>query len=149
MSVNIICLISHDPTWQPTEEAAERARALFAAAFPDSYEIKMEFHEETIFVDAGGNAVSTSCPACGRDAAAWWGDAMDGAYETHFRRLDITTPCCGLATSLNELRYEWLAGFARFTLEAVDPKVYPLDESLHRELEECLGSPLRIIWRHY
>jgi hypothetical protein len=74
---------------------------------------------------------------------------MDRAYGTNFRQLGITTPCCRATTSLNELRYDWPEGFARFELAAVEPEVYQVDEDLHRQLEECLGSPLRIIRQHY
>jgi hypothetical protein len=59
------------------------------------------------------------------------------------------TPCCGSRVSLNDLRYEWPAGFARLVLEAWNPNVTRLDEEEVSKLEEVLGAPLRIIWTRY
>lgn len=71
---------------------------------------------------------------------------MDAAYASHFADLTTTTPCCGASGSLNDLHYEWPAGFARFTLEALNPNA-DLDDQHLLTLESILGCPVRVIWR--
>lgn len=79
----------------------------------------------------------------------WWPDAMDRAHGRHFADLAVTVPCCGAATSLNDLRYDWPAGFARFVLEATNPGVPELPDAALAELERRLGAPLRVVRAHY
>jgi hypothetical protein len=42
---------------------------------------------------------------------------MDAAYSHGFEDLRFETGCCATRTTLNDLLYEWPAGFARFALE--------------------------------
>jgi hypothetical protein len=63
--------------------------------------------------------------------------------------LRVTTPCCGTRTSLNQIAYSWPAGFARYTLEALNPGVGSLPTHLVQRPEVTLGAPVRIIWAHY
>jgi hypothetical protein len=51
--------------------------------------------------------------------------------------------------SLNELRYDWPAGFARVVLEAMNPDVPDLPATALAELAQRLGAHLRVIWAHY
>ena len=64
------------------------------------------------------------------------------------RSLDVTTPCCGTATSLNELDYDFPVGFGRFVLEALNPNAEGLDAAALRRLEAAAETPLRQIWTH-
>ena len=105
--------------------------------------------ERVEFVDQGGNFEGVYCPVCGADLGEWWPAAMDRAHAGHFADLAVTAPCCGAALSLNDLRYEWPAGFARFVLEAMNPGVPDLPATTLAELEQRLGAPLRVIWAHY
>jgi hypothetical protein len=75
--------------------------------------------------------------------------AMEVAHEEHFRDLRATTPCCGTRTSLNDLVYAWPAGFARYTLEVLNPGVGAIPEPLLRRLESALGAKVRVVWAHY
>src|SRR5262249_13741059 len=108
----------------------------------------------------------------------WFGKAMDRAYEKKNWDLTIKLPCCGKGSSLNDLKYEWPAGFARFVLEArnplmgdplpkgeVPPRVPLADlRKMHRRqnletekmlqkvrqtLEKILKTELRRIWARY
>ncbi len=69
---------------------------------------------------------------------------MTTAHETAFGALGVTTPCCTSQTTLNDLVYDWPAGFARFVLEARNPGVAgllsPADQAI---LEAALGCPVR------
>jgi hypothetical protein len=52
---------------------------------------------------------------------------MDASYRSAFEDLAVRTPCCHTDTTLNELDYDWPAGFARFVLEARNPGRYPVE----------------------
>jgi hypothetical protein len=57
-------------------------------------------------------------------------------------------PCCGAATSLNDLVYEWPQGFARWALEIMNPgRGFLTDEEIER-LARTVGHPLREIRTH-
>ncbi len=72
------------------------------------------------------------------------------AAETHaFAQLDVTMPCCGRAGSLNDLRYDWPMGFARFVLSARNPNLPELPPEALRRLVQIVGCELRVIWAHY
>ena len=71
---------------------------------------------------------------------------MDLSRLKSFRNLKITTPCCRAPSTLNDLDYEWPAGFARFVLEASNPNVSELPGQQVRALSRILGCKLRQIW---
>ena len=73
---------------------------------------------------------------------------MDTAWDTHFSNLTVIASCCGASVSLNELRYVWPAGFARFALEAMNPNIRDLTAAEQGMLQEALGCRLRRIWVH-
>jgi len=101
------------------------------------------------FVDAGSNFESITCPICGQVIdTAWWSDAMDAAFQSEFSDLGIVTPCCYRNTSLNDLVYDFPQGFARFRLQAVNPRIPGLEPNQLRTLEQALGCNLRVIWQH-
>jgi hypothetical protein len=150
VSDSYLRLIPEDPLFVPAGGAMERARDLLERMVPDAEEVTASLHEDPVFVDAGGNAERIACPFCDADiGATWWTKAMYDPHRSAFRRLEVVTPCCGNDVSLNDLRSEWPAGFARLVLEAWNPNVTRLDANEVSELEETLGAPLRIIWAHY
>ena len=73
---------------------------------------------------------------------------MDEAYRNKFIDLEIVVSCCKSNTYLNELRYEWPAGFARFSIEIVNPNRNFSDEEL-QGIETILDTKLRKILAHY
>jgi hypothetical protein len=50
--------------------------------------------------------------------------------------------------SLPDLLYDWPQGFARFSLEAMNPNIQDLTEAAEREFETIIGCSLRKIWQH-
>jgi hypothetical protein len=127
-----------------------RARARFASFVPEAQRVTAEVREHVEFVPAMGNFETVSCPGCGilldND---WWVQAMDAAYsERGFADLTVTLPCCGAASSLNDLHYYFPQGFARFVLSAFEPNIVDLQDWQVRELEELLGCKLRKVWVH-
>jgi hypothetical protein len=106
--------------------------------------------EEIAFVDQGENFEKIQCPRCGAELSTpWWQGAMSRSFESKFRQMDITTPCCRCATTLNDLIYIFPAGFARFQLRARGPKKPQLTPQEQSQLEQILRTPLKQIWVHY
>jgi hypothetical protein len=148
MSDNWLRFIPTDPEFLPTQAAAAKAQALLASIVPQSTEVTVQFTEHVEFMDQGANFESVACPRCEANAESWWGDAMSEQYKTRFSNLRVTAPCCGATVSLNELNYKWPCGFSRFVLEAMNPNVRDIAPDQVAELEETLGCPLRVFWRH-
>ena len=150
MSDNYLRFIAADPMYVPDPAAAADARLYLARLVPDADEVTATITDQIEFIDQGANFERVSCPRCGADLdEGWWSEAVDAASKTGFARLDVTVPCCGSALSLNELDYQWPAGFARFVLEAMNPNVPDLRKEDVDELTSILGTPLRRIWTHY
>jgi len=150
MSDNVLKLIPTVPSFLPTKGAQDKARKRLGSFVPIADEIKAIARREVEFIDQGGNFEKVSCPLCGRALdTEWWQEAMGKAAERGFVNLDIQLPCCQKQTSLNELGYDWPAGFARFSLEARNPGVKMLKAEQIRAVEQDLGCQLRVIWAHY
>jgi len=151
MSDNYLRLIPTDPEWVPDPLAREKSRQLLEKMLPEAQEITVDVGDHVGFVDQGANFESVGCPSCGAILdVEWWQGEMDKAMESNCADLSTSPPCCGRQTSLNDLRYVWPAGFARFTLEAMNPnRGEDLDPTQLGQLEQLLGCKLRQIWAHY
>ena len=147
MTDHFLIITPTDPYFVPALEQAQIANDYLFSLLPEAEMIIWNASETAEFVDPGDNFQRILCPACGAEIAiADWQGMMDAAYASHFGDLTTTTPCCGAVGSLNDLHYEWPAGFARFTLEALNPQA-DLDDSHLLTLESILGCPVRVIWR--
>jgi hypothetical protein len=142
-------IIPSDPSCVPSVLARERAMNVLRRAVPQADEVSAQVSQDVRFVDCGSNFESVRCPACGTDLGEWWAEAMEMGQQQQFRDLRITTPCCGLHTSLNDLLYSWPAGFARYTLEALNPGRRSLPPRIVDRLTHVLETDLRLIWAHY
>ena len=149
MSDSVMRLIPADPAYVPDSAAQQRARTFLREALPEADRIASTVSEETRFLDPGENFTTVFCPACGTDLGTWWHQVMDRAFAAQFTDLAVVTPCCGFPTSLNDLRYDMPAGFGRFSLEALNPKVSQLPAEQQTRLEQLLGCRLRLIWARY
>ena len=150
MSDTFLRIIPVDPTFVPAADAQKSATARLGEALPAADGIEGRVTDEVAFVDAGENFESVSCPRCGSENdQEWWGEAVGRAAENDFEELDVTLPCCGGQSTLNELRYEMPQGFARFVLEATNPNIEQLPEHLVRALSDALRCEIRAIWARY
>ena len=148
MSDNFLILIPSDPLYVPSPDSAQAANDYLLSVLPQADDIIWMLSDTVTFVDQGTNFERVSCPVCGVELSIPdWQQMMDAAYETQFADLNVTMPCCGAVGSLNDLHYEWPAGFARFSLEAFNPNA-DLDDHQRQTVEEILGCPVRKIWRH-
>ena len=73
---------------------------------------------------------------------------MDQDFSDGFKLDMYATPCCGTRCTLTIAAYEWPLGFGRFALSAMNPNVGKLEERYKLELEEILGTKLRVIYQH-
>lgn len=147
MTDHVLILIPTDPHYLPPSEKADAAQEYLRSALPFAEDVVWVWSDDVEFVDSGENFQRVICPACGRELLiSDWQLMMDAAFSNRFADLHVTMPCCGASGSLNELHYDWPAGFARFTLEALNPTV-DLDDQQLCTIEGILGSPIRKIWR--
>ena len=151
MSDRTLRLIPTDPAYVPDTGAADKARKLLASFVPDAPQVTIDLRDEVSFIDQGANFESVSCPSCGTALDLdWWQGALEKAMATQCTDLSVSPSCCGKRTSLNDLRYVKPAGFARFSLEAMNPnRDQDLDSKQLQQLESLLGCKLRQIWAHY
>lgn len=151
MSDNSLRLIPADPAYVPESGAADQARKLLVTFVPEASQVTIDVRDEVSFIDQGANFESVGCPSCGAPLdLEWWQGALEKAMETQCRDLAVSPSCCGKQTSLNDLRYVKPAGFARFSLEAMNPnRSEDLDPQQVGQLESLLGCKLRQIWAQY
>lgn len=146
MTDQFLILIPTDPHYLPPSEKADAAQCYIESVLPAEYVVWV-WSDTVEFVDSGDNFHRVLCPVCGREVHLHdWQLMMDAAFSNQFAELHTALPCCGAVRSLNELHYDWPAGFARFTLEALNPTADLDDQQLYT-LEGMLGSPIRKIWR--
>jgi hypothetical protein len=149
MSDNYMRWIPVSPEYIPDALASEEARRLLTSFVPHADEVRVWLTSDIEFIDQGSNWERVHCPNCGSELdIRWWQEAMDAAYATKFTNLIVLLPCCHNECSLNDLRYERPAGFARFVLEARNPEA-DLNDAQVQALEQKLGCALRKIWTHY
>jgi hypothetical protein len=149
VSDNVLKLIPSSPTYVPSDNAIDKALAIIKESLQFTDNIRVEVSESPRFIDQGSNWERVVCPNCNLVIdTSWWQHVMDEAYESGFRNLAVKVPCCGTETYLNELKYEWPAGFARFSVEIWNPELEIAGSKL-QALEIALGSSLIKIWAHY
>jgi hypothetical protein len=171
MSDNWIVLIPEDPRFVPSVEGRERARDGFAEIAPEAEEIEVKITDTVEFFDCGTNFERVICPACRSEISMeWWQERMDEDYQDGFKLVAnsrpswqdrtaenygdgfklaaYSTPCCRSKCNLHELVYEWPQGFGRFALDAMNPNIGKLKAKARIELEEILGTKLRVIYQH-
>jgi hypothetical protein len=149
MSDTFLRLVPIDPEYRVGREELRKASAILASFLPQAKEVTFEIMEKVSFIDPGQNLDRILCPTCGHEVdMGWWGNAMDAAYQTGFADLLVKMPCCGATISLNDLHYNWPAGFGRFVLEARNPRERLKEQQL-KWLEAVLGCELREILAHY
>jgi hypothetical protein len=149
VSDNVLRIIPCDPSWVPGPAIDDQMVRAARELAPAAEQIQVERTAYPVFVDAGANFERVLCPACQAQLSGqWWGQRMDQAAEADFAALDVRTPCCGTATTLNDLAYDWPQGFSRWILQITNPGRPSLTTSETGELTALLGHPIREIWQH-
>jgi hypothetical protein len=148
MSSTFLRIISTDPSFDIDKDLQEKARTFLFKIYQKE---QIEFiNTDTIeFVDQGENFENVSCNLCNSlIETEVWQNAMDNAYKNEFKDLFFITPCCNKITSLNNLDYNWPAGFAKSIISISEPQNGLAEKELE-ELEGILKTDLRNIWAHY
>jgi len=149
MSDNWIIIIPESANFVPSEEAQRKAVDLLKRLAPNSWEVIAEATPKIRFFDCGGNFSHVICPTCGKDLDIyWWQDRMENEAEDGYPLSLIDMPCCAAKHRMDELRYDWPQGFARFSIEAMNPDIADLSEKDLSEFESLLGCKVRKILRH-
>lgn len=149
MSDNMLKLIPISPIYMPDEGLIQKALVSVKSLFVSANEIIIKQTDSPQFIDQGENFERIICPKCSETINnEWWQEAMDKAYSGSYVELNVIVPCCNSVVSLNELKYEWPAGFACFIIQILNPNRDLSDEELHN-IEIVLGVGLRKIWTRY
>ncbi|MCE7003334.1 hypothetical protein LWC34_10920 [Kibdelosporangium philippinense] len=152
MSANILSVIPTEPRWQPDKPAAERAIALAERFFADDDRAEIEacWYSPIMAITSGENLVRITCPSCDGDIDFWWYNDLLERKHAGFDTLAVTVPCCGMATTLDALHYDWPCGYARFQIECMiggsEREEFTTEEMA--EFAAALGHPVRQIRAH-
>jgi hypothetical protein len=151
MTIESLCIIPVNPKYVPTADGRESSLAAFTKMLPMAESVDAVVHKEVRFIDAGMKFELVMCPLCDSELdQIWWGDAMNTAQRSSFENLAVKLPCCDASSTLNNLNYKMPSGFARFLLQAREPKLgrYLTVDKL-QTLESILGTPLKQIWAQH
>ena len=148
MSSTFLKIISTNPSFVLDQGRVESART-FLYKFYQKTQIEFVTTDTIEFVDQGENFESVRCNLCGIEMETeTWQNAMDSAYKDHFEDLSFITGCCNKKTALNNLEYNWPAGFARSVISISGPQNGLTEKDLE-ELANVVGSQLKIIRAKY
>ena len=148
MSDSIYKIIPTDPYIKVPHDKLNAAKAYIEETIV-SDSVDLVFVDSPKFIDCGGELEVITCPRCGKTISFdWWQDAMSNAYEENFDKLDIILPCCGEASSLNDLRYDFKCGFACCGINVMNPKK-AIDDTLIEAIQKILDCEISIIFARY
>jgi hypothetical protein len=145
VSDNFLYFVPADPNAQPTQEAADHAEYILTS-YALSDEVKATFEDQIVFYHPIENWYGVKCPACQANIEAWWDVQNDRVYETATSDLAVSTPCCGLRTSLNDLDYTTPAAYGRFAIEVLNFEHGDTTPEQDQQISECLGLPIRKVY---
>jgi len=151
VSEDFLRIIPLEPGHVPARRAQDKAVAALRALLPRAKEVRAIVQDQVFFVDQGENLEEIRCPRCrARLGPEWWMTEMDRAGAASFSDLAVVVPCCGAATSLHDLDYDWPAGFARCVLQVREPALTGwLDDGAVARIEKALGARVRQIRARY
>jgi hypothetical protein len=148
MSDNWMIVIPVDPLAVPPKERAEAAFALLTTMRPEAEEPELYLSDQPEFFHCGSNFGNVFCPFCAAEIREWWSKPIDAWWKSADRRdLAVETPCCGRATTLNDLDYVCVQGMACVAVTLRNPN-FDLEPQERSKVEDALGLPVRVVWRH-
>ncbi len=146
MSDNILKFFPKDPLFTPSKAQTDDIRKFLISKFGKRHEWTIFESNEVAFIDQGGNFDFLNCPHCQQAIDIdWWQEKMEIAYQTKFEVLEIITPCCNTKSSLNDLIYDFPAGFAKFSIELFNPPDIEVIE-IKTILSSILETPINSTW---
>ena len=146
MSDNFLIFIPADPEFVPGFKSRKHALTYLRDHFREADKVQDEVHDKEVFVHCGGNLESVRCPICDRPLDIEW---VMGQVEERFssrpKTRDVEVPCCGAVVDLNNLKFSWPCGFARYEISVLNPNRTEEDHEV-KVLEAALGTTLSVIW---
>ncbi|MBI4940957.1 MAG: hypothetical protein HY830_09435 [Actinobacteria bacterium] len=161
MSDDVLSVVPSDPCWQPDRATGQRVAELVTSLTlvdGDGGWCEVTWHDDVALVDCGGNLERIGCLGCGRQLdGEWWRDLIEERHTSGSGLADlaVVVPCCGAATTLDALEYDWPVAFARFEIavwnpsRTFDPGDGRLDDDAAAAVERALGHPIRQVRAHY
>lgn len=144
-----INVVPESPDYVPSEEASRRAVELFRRFAPAAEKVVAEFTEKVRFIDCGENLERVICPECGQEIeVGWWADRMGEEYEAGYPFKPVALPCCGAQKSVGDLIFDWPQGFARYSVEAMNPDIGDLSDDQLSQFATVLGCKVKKILQH-
>ena len=148
MSSTVLKIIPTNTSYLPDKIQQDKGK-IFLTKLYKNEQIEFVTTVSIEFVDQGENFDSVYSNLCGQNIEIEdWQNAMEKAYEKQFTDLEFISPCCHKKTSLNDLIYHSAAGFSKFIMTISDAQNEVGERDLN-QLQQILGTPLRIIWAHY
>lgn len=148
MSTNCAKLIPCDYQFIPENESADQA-VRFLKQNIKADDITYDIFENPEFIDCGENLTEISCPYCKAEIDFdRWGEMMNECSSSDFSNLEISLPCCGKKSSLNDLIYDFPCGFARFEIDISEPEATLDDAEIH-EVEKLFRQKFKLIEARY
>ncbi|WZL82760.1 hypothetical protein QBE53_06510 [Vallitaleaceae bacterium 9-2] len=107
---------------------------------------KVELHqyEQIEFIDCGQRFESVVCNHCHHSLLKTWGQLMNVSAQGNFKERSFITPCCGKKTQLDALIYYGDSGFARSSLEVLNPSIDIEDIEIH-VFEKVFGCQYKCV----
>ncbi|MET7383392.1 hypothetical protein ABZT08_32165 [Streptomyces sp. NPDC005526] len=78
----------------------------------------------------------------------WWADLPGAHCDDGFATLAVVVACCGAATSLDALEYDWPCGFARFGIAIWNPEHAWFSDEEMTAIGNALGHPVQQVRAH-
>jgi hypothetical protein len=151
MSDQYIIVIPESPDFVPDQTKQQQSISYFRSITPPDTKIEASVTNQIQFIDCGSNFESIECPDCGANIEiqtwqSWMGiDFYNGGFILNLHKVS----CCHRDHTLQELRYHFPQGFARFQIKALNPDISQLTPDQLIEFTQVLGCPVRAIYRHY
>jgi len=73
---------------------------------------------------------------------------MDDDFDSGFKLAHYKMPCCNAEHALDQLIYDWPQGFSKFAFDLMNPNIGEFSDQHKKELEQILGTKLRVIYQH-
>ena len=134
----------------PPVKSHESALARLREMMPKADEVKIQLTDKIRFEHCGGLFEGIKCPKCTKEIEVdRWQEWMDKDFgEDHDFKLEpIELSCCRASRTLHDLDYRPPQGFARFSLESLNPNISEMPKKSLNTVEQILECPLRVIYR--
>jgi hypothetical protein len=150
MSDNYLKLIPASHTFVPSPTAMEETLRLVSSLCPHAQEIAKSGSETVLFYDCGSNLEAISCPHCGTSQMDWFFEEVARKYEeSKLQDIQVQMPCCSKKSSLNDLHFDFPAGFASAGIEVLNPVRDWLTTAELDQVAASFGHSVKQIFAHY